>query len=707
MKKVLIILLIATSISSCGKSPERETVSLNGVWQIAKTQGQVPEDYTSVATVPGLVDMAQPPLDTVFVPEIDAENSSERPSYGYKEGWYWHRRSFQIQRTGYDIMQLKIFKARYHTKVYINGKFVGENPYCFTPSYFDLKPFLKRGHNEIVIGIGCSEQLMDTIPWGHDFEKLKYIPGIYDNVEITLSNKPFITNIQCVPNIKESKLRVVAEIDAPKQKGLELFYTVTEKATGRKIVIGTTVLTDFEIDLPGATLWTPDNPFLYELSLSTIADTKKTVFGMRSFRFDPEKRIALLNEEPFYLRGTNVCIFRFFEDAERKALPWNLDWTVKLHQRFKDMNWDMARYCIGFPPEHWYEVCDSLGIMIQDEYPLWEERRDFKYGVRQLSEEYRRWMRERWNHPCVVIWDAQNETINKRTAEAFRQVRDLDLSNRPWENGWSEPDRHTDPVEAHPYRFIIFRPEGVKEPEEGYRKNFFSKVSRADNDASSYSETVRNTGKPFPNPSLINEYGWIWLNRDGSTTTLTDYVYETLWQGSKLSAEQRFHIYARNLAMTTEYWRAHRQAAGVLHFCGLAYSRPKAPRGQTSDHFIDLENLVYEPEFYKYVKMAFSPVGVMVDFWEKSSKPKSTVQIPVYIINDLPANYEQNLSLTLESEGKTIWSMQKQVAVNGYESKPFSFDVRMPEKEGDYLLRAEIIYKGESVCSLRDIKIIK
>ena len=62
-------------------------------------------------------------------------------------------------------------------------------------------------------------------------------------------------------------------------------------------------------------------------------------------------------------------------------------------------------------------------------------------------------MRERWNHPCVVIWDAQNESHTAETGKALQAVRQLDLSNRPWENGWAEPQSPTDCVESHPYLF--------------------------------------------------------------------------------------------------------------------------------------------------------------------------------------------------------------------------------------------------------------
>ena len=310
-------------------------------------------------------------------------------------------------------------------------------------------------------------------------------------MELTFSNRPFIDNIQCVPDIVNEKLRVVAEVEADDCTGWKLAYVISERASGRKVAggdirvdsmaAGGLAIADFTVDMKEAQLWTPESPFLYELTLNTGADEKRVRFGMRSFRFDAERKVALLNEKPRYLRGTNVCIYRFFEDPDRGVLPWDAQWPVTLHERFKDMHWEIARYCIGFPPERWYDVCDSLGFMVQDEFPIWWGIDHFE--APQIAEEYRRWMRERWNHPSVVIWDAQNETVTRLTGEALRQVRDLDLSNRPWENGWSKPDRPTDPAEAHPYLFIKFCFDTTfVEPEEGYRKNFFGTVRKSRRD---------------------------------------------------------------------------------------------------------------------------------------------------------------------------------------------------------------------------------
>jgi len=700
-----ILVSFAIVVSCTNDIPQRQVVRLDGEWMIAKTDGVLPDAFTSTVPVPGLVDLA--------VPALDAAGTL------YPDGWYWHKRNFDLENTDFEKIELKIHKAKYHTKVFINGKFAGENLYCFTPSYFDVKPFLSPAGqtNEIIIGIGCKDQLPDSIPDGYDIEKIKYIPGIYDHVEITLSNKPFINNIQCVPDIVNEKLRVVAEIETESSKGLNLSYYVSEAASGKrvtskKIKPKTTsengiVKIDCDINMKGAKLWSPESPFLYELKLSTGADDRRVKFGMRSFRFDPEKKVALLNEKPYYMRGTNVCIFRFFEDPDRGSLPWDKQWPVTLHERFKDMNWSVMRYCIGFPPERWYDICDSIGFMLQDEFPYWLTKPTVK--APQIAEEYRRWMRERWNHPSVVIWDGQNETETDETGIAIKAVRDLDLSGRPWENGWAAPVDQADPIEAHPYLYGKYIGVNAKEPEEGYKKNFFSVIRRPGNDVQDrINRKNRRANLPnvtFDHPVIINEYGYIWLNRDGSTTTLTDNIYVNLWDGKNLTAQQRLEIYARRLAELTEYWRAHRRAIGVLHFCGLAYSRSEEPRGQTSDNFIDIKNLTFQPEFYKYVKPAFAPVGLMIDTWEKEYAGGDKINVPVFVINDLEQPFHQEIQLSFLLDGQTVSTYKKEVNVKPYEVLTVPFEVLIPDQAGTYLMKGEYTLNNENVYSLRDIPV--
>nr|MCU0362660.1 hypothetical protein [Bacteroidales bacterium] len=211
-------------------------------------------------------------------------------------------------------------------------------------------------------------------------------------------------------------------------------------------------------------------------------------------------------------------------------------------------------------------------------------------------------------------------------------------------------------------------------------------------------------GKRYENPVILNEYGWIWLNRDGSTTTLTDKVYENVFPEAKTPA-QRFEVYARNLGMLTEYWRSYRHAAAVMHFCGLGYSRPGEPRGQTSDHFIDLKELTFEPEFVRYVKPAFSPLGIMAEFWEKELRAGSERTIPLHLINDTEVPEKGLISVTILRGNEVVSGKSLDYSVDPLGKTIVSVLLKMPDTKGRYRMEAELMYKGVPVRSIREFDV--
>ncbi len=697
---LVIFILVLATVGCRGPLVKRTTLSLNGEWQLSVTPltDQPPVDYQAIIQVPGLVDLAVPAMDTV--------ETSDKV--------YWYRRNFLSPEGTKGIARLKINKAKYHTRVFINGKFVGENPYSFTPTEIDLAGSLNPAGepNEIVISVGCRNNLPDTVADGNDFEKDFYYPGIYDDVNVIFSDYPYINNVQCAPQVREEKLRVRAELLSGTIEGEFLLrYLLTELASGMKVSSGELKVSgpvaDFEIDLPGCNLWSPEDPFLYKLELSTSSDHYSTRFGMRSFEFDPVEKVALLNGEPYYLRGTNICIYRFFDDPERLEQPWQDDWTTRLHKQFKTMHWNSIRYCIGFPPERWYEIADSLGFLIADEFPLWYgndpatiDSLDKRLTSQSLAGEYRAWMRERWNHPCVVIWDAQNESVTDITGEAIGMVRELDLSDRPWENGWAAPQSYTDPIESHPYLYTHYFSHRFDPPREEMLAYFFDTIRIPHNDANEHSSPA--DGSYFENPVLINEYCWLWMNRNGTTTRLTDAIFANAF-GDQLSMEEKYELYARHLAIMTEYWRAHRTAAGVQHFCGLGYSRPLEPRGETSDNFSDINKLFFEPNFTRFVRPAFSPVGLMLDIWENSFQAGLKYDRQLYLINDLKEPWEGMVKVFFEKDGALCNAISLDLKAAGYESGSHSFSFMAPSISGTYDMVAEILYMGEPVRSVREI----
>jgi hypothetical protein len=432
------------------------------------------------------------------------------------------------------------------------------------------------------------------------------------------------------------------------------------------------------------------------VTLRTGQDAAKVRFGMRSFGFDPQTRRAMLNGKPYYLRGSNITLLRFFEDSARGDLPWRADWVRKLHQRCKGMNWNSLRYCIGFPPEFWYDIADEEGILIQDEFPIWllnnREKCPEYPSAEKIIPQYIAWMRERWNHPCVVIWDAQNESITPETGTALQAARNLDLSNRPWDNGWGEPQAETDCVESHPYLFI----------RDWSSDQRFKISDLAGHDGF---PRLQNSQQKKDVAILINEYAWLWLTRDGNPTCLTDKIYEHQL-GPESTVDQRRRLYARYLAALTEFWRAKRRCAGVLHFCTLGYSRPgDIPRpegGATSDHWKDVEALKFEPLFESYVRDSFAPVGVMLDFWDEQVNSGEQHRVKVVVTNDLEKAWKGKVRLKLANQPGSV--TEKPVEVEPYGQAVVAFELTFPGEPGVCELIAQRVSKtGEVVSSRREI----
>ena len=703
MKNLIIIFSLSIIIinANAQKTPKRHIISLNGSWQISEGKKDVvPKSFHHSSQVPGLVALASPSFINAG-PKLKSRDSLFQ--YDTLREAFWYRRIFVVQRSIPAVAILKISKAMFGTKVFLNGKDLGEHLPCFTPGFFNVKGALRTGKNELIVRIGSSRNSVPlSIPNGFDFEKERYIPGIYDNVELILSGTPHIINVQAVPDITGKQLRVQLNIlnsgaSTNSKTGFTIREVHSNKIVGQlnkeaNLPGGNNDIVDVMIPIKNCHLWTPEDPFLYTLEVSTDADETSTRFGMREFHFDTITKRAVLNGKPYFMRGSNVTLYRFFEDSACKDLPWNSTWVRKLHKSFKQFHWNSLRYCIGFPPERWYQIADEEGFLIQDEFPIWYGGTGWcswpgEIQADELVKEYTEWMQDRWNHPCVAIWDASNETVcndgkTDETGEAVTSVRSLDLSNRPWDNSYSPSRAPGDVFESHPYHF--------QDP-----KFQLKDIVKAD--ITPQGNNYPNTGKY---PVIINEYGWLWLNRDGSTTTLTRELYKNLL-GENSTVGQRRHLYAMYLAAETEFWRCHRQSAAVLHFTALGYSRKD---GQTSDHFLNVEKLQYEDEFLKYIPDAFAPAGLMLNEWGSQIETGKTHDFSIIAINDMEREWKGRIRLQIMKDEKVITSQSSNLIIPGYGQKTLVISCVAPQKSGLYTVVALLEMEGEKpVKSIREI----
>ena len=222
--------------------------------------------------------------------------------------------------------------------------------------------------------------------YGTDGEKAVWTPGIYDRVSLLLADSPIIETIQVAPriqNVDDPRRDAAAEPRAgPGGRDFAALEDVEGRPGGRParaqevaLAAGEEKTLTQSVPVPGAVLWSPENPFLYVLDTSSGGDSCSTRFGMREFRFSTANRRAMLNGKVIYLRGASITLHRFFGDPQCGGLPWNAAWVRRfLVEIPKQMHWNAFRVCIGPAPQQWLDVADEAGILLQYEFPIWSDR---------------------------------------------------------------------------------------------------------------------------------------------------------------------------------------------------------------------------------------------------------------------------------------------------------------------------------------------
>jgi hypothetical protein len=184
---------------------------------------------------------------------------------------------------------------------------------------------------------------------------------------------------------------------------------------------------------------------------------------------------------------------------------------------------------------------------------------------------------------------------------------------------------------------------------------------------------------------ILNEYGWVWLNRDGTPTLLTQKLYPRLL-GDQNTTGNRFAMQAYLLGGETEFWRAYRRYAGILHFVYLTASDPNA---FTSDHFRNLQHLELEPHFAHAMEQAFNPLGVYLNFWHPTLNTDEQKDFTIAMVNDedRPRSGTLRLAFTC-ADGKSTAAQEVAFSLAPLGADSYTITLKAPATPGKYTLEA-------------------
>lgn len=709
----------------------RTTISLNGEWDFDQTElAFPPRKYTRKIPVPGLVHLARPKISQYekFFKKPDGVELVEQFNFlerDYTPMYNWYKRKVFIDEKFKDEqLFLTIKKSQYVTRVFVNGHEVGASMECYTPMDFNITSAVKYGSdNEILIQVGDRAWLPSEAAGGTDKEKVHYLPGIWDDVFITATGKMRVDKVLFLPSLAKGLVTVktlVRSLYPPQmlygdkmKDSCKIEFCVKEKTTGRivgkKMIEGeakrdnrTYFETSISLDNPKA--WTPDSPFLYEGEVSVydqdeLVDRYSVNFGMRDF--SRKGKFFTLNGDKFYLRGSNITLQRFFEDPDCQALAWDREWVKKLMVDLpKSIDWNAMRICVGIVPDFWYDLCDEYGIVLQNEWLYWQN-----HGWdEQVRKEYTNWVWSDGNHSSIVIWDAINENWDSYIGNTLiPELKELDPT-RIWDAGYMTSDQmgtNDEMDEPHPYRALTLM--HSSELNDYFKNNPYNLGALHENWVGFSS--ILDAGVP----QLVNEYGWIWLWRDGrpSKLTLNNYNY---YLGENATPEQCRELQAYWLELETEWLRSERSVGGILAFCHLTNNY-----GFTGDWFInDIKDLEPSPAF-RWFKHCFAPSAVFIDLADRRYtkhleplKPGSDLVFNLVGVNDLNKESSGKVLMKLLDEKGTIISTQEEsIVIEPFGKRLQPCLLKLPSKVGGYLLIAEYHEKGgaKPVLSRRYLKV--
>jgi len=705
------IFILAGFLLSCttGLIAQRTVINLNGTWEFDRTERAFPpKKYSRTIPVPGLIHLAEPEIDDYDIwfkkPEVvDAKHSHGVYDIDYKPKYNWYRKMVRIEEELKNKeFLLRIKKSQYVTQVYVNGIDMGTSMECYTPVEFPVTRALRIGEeNEILIKVGDRFWLPPQAAGSTDKEKEHYLPGIWDDVELIAAGKIQVTNTLILPDAAGGKVLAKIRMRSfypqqimygdPKFDSVMVKVEVYEKLSGNKVGVNSIqsnarrenfTVAEIPVSISGPKLWSPDHPFLYTVKTTLLAggqaiDIQEDQFGLRDF--ERRGKYFYLNGEKIFLRGTNITLQRFFEDPDCADLAWNREWGKKLIiDDPKAIYWNAMRICVGIVPDFWYDLADEYGMLFQNEWNYWQT-----HGWDdQVRDEYTNWVWSDGNHPSIVIWDAINENWDEYIGNTLiPELQKLDPT-RTWDAGYMTASHMgiDEMDEPHPYEGRV----PWKSEEELIQMNY----PLGDLD---YRNERNIASIESSAAQLVNEYGWVWLWRNGKPSKLTTQVYNYYVKENSTAEENRaFQAYW--LQCETEWLRSIRAHAGVLAFTHLTNNY-----GYTGDWYInDIAELESGPTL-GWFRHAFAPSAVFINHPDERymkqfepHEPGSRLLFTLKAINDFNEAESGMVKISLlDHKGAAIWSQEQEVQVASYGEKNYPVVIDLPTEAGAYTLMTE------------------
>lgn len=415
----------------------RQVTILNGQWKyIADQQEMGYYDYRMNPDRWGFFIDAKPqkPTDLVEYSFDDSKdirvpgdwNTQDERLYLY-EGTVWYRKKFQWTPQVGRRALLYFGGANYLARVWVNGKKAGEHEGGFTSFCFDVTDIVKDGDNTVVVMVN-NVRKKENVPT-RIFDWWNY-GGITRDVMMVSVPETYVEDYTIQLDKTVSAKGGQRMIDATvklnnKTPGQQVTVTIPELKIKKTLITNADGEAQLSIKAK-PTLWSPENPKLYKVSIQLGDEVLNDEIGFRTI--ETRGKQILLNGKPIFLRG--ICSHE--ETAYTNHRCTTAEDADTLISWAKDLGCNFMRLAHYQHNEHAIRECERQGIMVWEELPCywtidWENPATYACAERQLTEMI---LRDR-NRANVIIWSVANETPHSDARDKFlaglaQHVRSLD-----------------------------------------------------------------------------------------------------------------------------------------------------------------------------------------------------------------------------------------------------------------------------------------
>ena len=324
-------------------------VNLNGRWQYAiRTDGKAPETFDGEIVVP-------------FSPESLLSGVGRQVGPGDQ---LWYQRSFSLPPDfRRDRVLLHFGAVDQCCRVFVNGELAGEHKGGYLPFTFDITDSLAEGRNTLTV-----VATDDTSRGPHAYGKQSFTPGgiwytpqsgIWQTVWMESVAANYVEKMKITPELDDRRVRFALTAAAPQGANIvvrKAGEVIAEEWTDEQ---GTAEILLQEQHIRP---WSPEDPFLYEVTITLGEDRVESYFALRKFSMMERegKQVLALNNKPIFMSG--VLDQGYWSDGlytapSDEALIYDI-------QTMKDLGFNMLRKHIKIEPLRWYYHCDRLGMIV-------------------------------------------------------------------------------------------------------------------------------------------------------------------------------------------------------------------------------------------------------------------------------------------------------------------------------------------------------